>query len=117
MFSMKTSRKTLSGGHGVPNTAPPELNSPYRKSEVDWNYSKEEGRLNNALEAAMAMSRPMAVPPQVLFPPRYGLEHMDAPTIEAVLSTDRQAGRDRRLDYSGVDTRYSATTRPSIGSV
>lgn len=88
--------------------------NPFTKHEADPSFSKEERILNEALFSAIAGAAPEP-PSQVLFPARIGYVRQ-VPGIMDVLGTTRHAA-DKRMDYSGVDTRYAATTRPSIGQV
>lgn len=89
--------------------------NPFTKTEVDPSYSKTEMALNQALASAMMMAGPLPSD-RVLFPPRFGYVRSE-PTLLDVLGTDRNMMTDRRLDYSGVQTRYSAGTRPALGQV
>jgi hypothetical protein len=87
----------------------------YVKREVDFAFSKEEARVNDALEAALA------VPAEFLrardaagYTPRFGFM-MTQPGIIEALGTARHAGPDARMDYSGSYGSYSGTSRPGLG--
>lgn len=92
--------------------------SPYEKTQGFISMSKEEASVNEALSSALTLSRLRGPQQPALFPPRFGYNRTPFGVAD-VLQTNRYMGKDadRRWDYSGVQTRYSASTRPSIGHV
>ena len=86
------------------------------KKEVDLAYSKEELAVNDALVTALAVpaeslrARGAAMPV-----PRFGVAKTE-PSIDVILDTGRDAGPDRRMDYSGSYGSFSSSMRPSLGT-
>lgn len=114
-------------GRGIPNESLAENpyaytafksggGNPFEKTQEHFAYSKEEEAINQALEAAFAAAPPEHIRP--LFPPRTGYDR-EVPGLVEIMAYSRFMGpeHDRRMDYSGVETRYQATTRPGIGMV